>query len=104
MDGLGHTSALASNYQGVAGLNSKIGVGPIPPRGQQHQPSLMALPELDPRLMPPDVGAFEIIHAGPAEIPVRQQKSTGLDYIDPYPETGAQPHQAARILRDIGLI
>src|SRR5258706_8516731 len=54
--------------------------------------------------MAPDIGAFEIIHPGPAETAVRQQKSTGLDNIDPHPQTGTQPHQASRILRDIGLI
>ena len=34
----------------------------------------------------------------------RQQKSTGLDDIHRHPQAGAQPHQAARILRNVGLI
>ena len=46
----------------------------------------------------------EVIHPGAAEIAVGQQKSTGLDNIDTHPQAGAQAHQAARILRDIGLI
>jgi hypothetical protein len=54
--------------------------------------------------MTANIGAFEIIHAGTAEIAVREQKATGFDHIDPHPKTSAQPHQAARILWNIGLI
>jgi hypothetical protein len=54
--------------------------------------------------MAADVGILQIVHSGPAEIAIRQQKSTGLDNIDSHPQTGPQPHQAAGILRDIGLI
>jgi hypothetical protein len=51
-----------------------------------------------------DIRALEIVHSGPAEIAVGQQKSTGLDNVDSHPQAGAQPHQASRILGDIGLI
>jgi hypothetical protein len=57
-----------------------------------------------PGFMPPDIGAFEIIHSRPLQPPVGQEKSTGLDQVDPDPQTGPQPHQAAGILGDIGLI
>jgi hypothetical protein len=35
--------------------------------------------------MAANIGAFEIIHAGAAEIAIREEKSTGFDDIDPDP-------------------
>jgi hypothetical protein len=54
--------------------------------------------------MAANIGAFEIIHARPPEIAVCEQKAARLDHIYPHPQAGPQPHQATRILRNIGLI
>ena len=54
--------------------------------------------------MTAEIGMLEIIHAGAAEIAVREQKAARLDHIDPHPQTGPQPHQATCILWNIGLI
>ncbi len=72
-----------------------IGLGRL--GGQQHQPSRPPFgPEPLPGGMPASgPGLVQIIHPGPAEIAVAEQKSTGLDDIHRHPQAGTKPHQAA---------
>ena len=53
--------------------------------------------------MPDDGHVIEIIHAGAAKMAIRHRKSRRLDNMRLDIETGAEPENRPRILRNVGL-
>ena len=51
-----------------------------------------------------DADLIEVIHTGPAEVPVRNGESGGLDDMGLDAKAGAQAQNRPRVLRNVGLV
>ena len=101
-----HASRFAPEQDDVAGLEVEIrkrdrAVG----LGKDEAMAMLAPPLVEGRkgIVPGNGGAFEIVHAGAAEMPVRHVEGGRLDDIDGEAEAGGHADHRPGVLRDVRL-